>query len=57
MQIEIVSVVSDGTRHEAHATATANDAAIIVAARFEAPVHSDIWQRARDEVLRYLDPM
>ena len=58
MQIIIVSVLTHDGHVRCRARATAQDAKIILEVTYAAhPEASDgeLWQQARDEVLRYLD--
>ena len=58
MTISVFSVVEDDHHFRARARAVAEDARIMIEVTFEAGLHSsreDLWQQARDEVLRYLD--
>jgi len=59
MIIKVISVVEHNGRHPAGACATAQDAKISLEVTFAAHPEaskSELWDRARDEVLRYLDP-
>ena len=58
MTIELVSVTECKGSYLAIALADALDARITIIVRFESDQNSpptELWQRARDEVLRYLD--
>jgi hypothetical protein len=55
--MSVMSVIENDGKVRARTRATAQDARIDVEVTFEAGLHSsheDLWQQARDEVLRYL---
>ncbi len=57
MQFDILSVVASDRLYRARARATAQDARITLEVTFVAypeASRSELWDRARDEVLRYL---
>jgi len=58
MQITVISVVECDNHFRARARAVARDARIMIEVRFQTDEEAstaDHWERARDEVLRYLD--
>ncbi len=58
MDITVLSVTRRSGQIQARARATAKDATIWLAVSFETfpeVSEGEIWQQARDEVLRYLD--
>jgi len=58
MTITILSVVKHDSRFRARARAVAQDAEIMVEVRFQADTgasQSELWLKARDQCLRYLD--
>lgn len=60
MQIDIVSIVECNGRYCARARAKAQDATIWLEVTFVAhpeASRAELWDRARNEVLRYLDPL
>lgn len=59
MQIQIDRVSRRKDKATAWATILAADARIAIAVRFRTHANCsgiELWQRARDEILRYLDP-
>ena len=58
MQVSVVSVTNIGGKVACRAYAVANEALIRIDVLFSVDSNasrSDVWNRARDEVLRYLD--
>ena len=58
MQITVISVVECDNHFRARARAVAHDATIMIEVRFqtdEGSSKSELWLKARDQCLRYLD--
>lgn len=55
MTVRILSIKRRGERFVARARARAEDAQIWLEVEFSAREQENLWERARDETLRYLD--